>query len=144
MNDFSQIRVQPGKQFDTETWLELHWKDRKAILAELSKPFDGPTLVMTHHMPVRAMIHPLRELGATERWMTNAGFASDMTWQLKDYDIDCWVCGHSHDNRTATVEGLHKPFPIISNARGYPKEGAKFKPSMVIETPSLSEKQDDQ
>lgn len=138
MNDFSKICTRPGKQFRVEDWLEMHWRDREAIFAELKTPYPGPTLVMTHHIPVRSMIHPLREIGETSRWLTNAGFASDMEWQLKEHAIDAWVCGHSHDNRCATVEGLNGPFNIHSNARGYPKEGAEFKPDFIVETPDFS------
>jgi len=134
MSDFSQIRTSPGKSFDVAEWLRLHWNDREAIIEALSMPHDGPTFVMTHHMPVRAMIHPLREIGSVERNLMNAGFASDMAWQIKDLDIDGWICGHSHDNRSAELSGKFGTMKFISNARGYPKEGCAFDPGMIIDT----------
>lgn len=133
MNDFSKIRITPTRHLEIEDWLAMHWKDREAVLAHLDKPFDGPTVVMTHHIPVREMVHPLREVGAPARYVSNAGFASDMGWQLREKDIDLWVCGHSHDNRSAVIEGYHGDIPFISNARGYPKEGCAFDPGRVVE-----------
>jgi len=133
MNDFSQIRMTSKRHLEIDDWLEMHWRDRSAILEHLEAPYDGPTLVMTHHIPVREMVHPLREVGAPARYLTNAGFASDMAWQLRDKKIDHWVCGHSHDNRSAVIEGYYGDIPFMSNARGYPKEGCAFDPGRIIE-----------
>ena len=134
MNDFSQIRMTPKRHLEIDDWLEMHWRDRNAVMAHLDTPYDGPTIVMTHHIPVREMVHPLREIGAPARYVSNAGFASDMAWQLRDKKIDHWICGHSHDNRSAVIEGYHGDIPFVSNARGYPKEGCAFNPERVIET----------
>ncbi len=133
MNDFSQIRMTPKRHLEIDDWIEMHWRDRTAVMAHLDTPFDGPTLVMTHHIPVREMVHPLREAGEPARYVSNAGFASDMGWQLREKNVDQWVCGHSHDNRSAVIEGYHGDIPFMSNARGYPKEGCAFDPGRIVE-----------
>ena len=50
------IMTTPGHFMNAEAWADLHWKDREAILSGLGKVHDGPTVVMTHHIPVRQMI----------------------------------------------------------------------------------------
>ena len=134
MNDFRAITTKPGFTLDIETWIDLHWKDRDAILSELGKVHDGPTVVMTHHVPVRQMIHAMREIGHPERYLLNAGFASDMAWQLKNYTFDAWVCGHSHDNCSTEIQSAHGMVPFVANARGYPWERSEFNPGYVLTT----------
>lgn len=134
MNDFSQIQSRPGKHLSIDDWLEFHWNDRDAIHDELMKPFDGKTMVMTHHIAVRDMIHPLREVGAPERYVSNAGFASDIWWQFSKFNITAWFSGHSHDNRSALKRNDFGETRFLSNSRGYPKEGCEFDPAFTIET----------
>lgn len=132
MNDFNQIRMSDNKHLDVEDWLAMHWGDREALLSHISQAHEGPTIVMTHHIPVRQLIHPLREMGPVDRNLMNAGFASDMAWQIKDLEVDAWICGHSHDNRRAEIIGEKRTIPFITNARGYPKEGCAFDPGFVL------------
>ena len=138
MNDFNLIKLNEYKKIDIETWLEMHWAERKAIFNELSKPYDGPTIVMTHHIPVREMIHPKREIGKLENYLVNAGFASNMAWQIREceHDIKAWICGHSHDNHHAEIQSAHGMIPFIANTRGYPgeKQQADFNPGYILDT----------
>lgn len=134
MNDFQMIRVKPGRSFEIKDWIELHMRDRKAIFRALADPYKGSTVVMTHHMPVRTMIHPVREIGKTERHLLNAAFASDMSKQISKCEIDFWVSGHSHDNRSTEVMGKSTPVKVVSNARGYPGEKTEFDPGFIIQT----------
>jgi hypothetical protein len=133
MNDFSKIRTGPSKHFGVEDWIDMHWLDRQYIVETLETPHEGKTLVMTHHIPVRDMIHPLREIGAPARYVSNAGFASDMWWQIRNFDISAWVSGHSHDNRSAVKRSLHGDIRFMANSRGYPQEGAQFDPGYIVE-----------
>ena len=133
MKDFQMIRSNPVRQFATADWLEMHWRDRNAIFALLETPFDGETLVMTHHAPVRELVHPARMIGSMDRQLITAGFASDLWWQIRNRNVHTWVSGHSHDNADKIIEGKYGPIRFVANARGYPKEGVAFNPDLVIE-----------
>lgn len=134
MNDFHKIRMTSGRHFEIEDWIDMHWRDREALLQQLEAPFAGKTLVVTHHVPVRDLIHPLREIGDIKRLLPNAGFVSDLWPYIRLCDISAWFCGHCHDNRTAVKQGQHGEIRFLTNSRGYPKEGCEFKPDFVIET----------
>lgn len=133
LNDFRMIRSNPVRQFAAADWLEMHWRDRDAIFALLDTPYEGETLVMTHHVPVREMVHPARLIGPIEQQLFSAGFASDLWWEIRNRNVHTWVCGHSHDNGDKTLEGKYGPVRFVANARGYPKEGVAFDPDLVIE-----------
>ena len=136
MNDFGLIRITPGQSFTVGKWLEMHWAEREAIFRELSISYDGPTIIMTHHIPVKEVIHPMRQVGAMENYLGNAGFASDMFWQIRNHDISSWICGHSHDNHSAEIRGEHGIIPFITNSRGYPREQqqVEFDPGFILDT----------
>jgi predicted phosphohydrolase len=133
MKDFQMIRSNPVRQFAVADWLEMHWRDRDAIFALLDAPFDGETLVMTHHAPVRELVHPARMIGSIERQLITAGFASDLWWEIRNRNVHSWVSGHTHDNADKVLQGKYGPVRFVANARGYPKEGVEFDPDLVIE-----------
>jgi Icc-related predicted phosphoesterase len=139
MNDFRMIRRRREDSmhptdFTIADWLELHWRDREFVFKTLREPFEGDTIVLTHHMPLAELIHPLRRHGDRQSVLTNGGFASDLAPLIRPHDIRVWLCGHSHDNRSVTLEGFHDDIPFVTNSRGYPGEGATFDPGLVIET----------
>jgi len=133
LNDFRMIRSNPVRQFAATDWLEMHWRDRDAIFGLLGTPYAGETLVMTHHVPVREMINPARQIGPIEQQLFSAGFASDLWWEIRNRNVHSWVCGHSHDNDDKVLEGKYGPVRFVANARGYPREGVVFDPDLVIE-----------
>lgn len=127
MNDFKLIR-----DFRIADWLAEHAADRAFLFEELARPFDGPTVVMTHHIPVRELIHPTRHIGDRREVAVNGGFGSDLARLIRPHRVDAWICGHSHDNCSFTLEGRHGPIPFVTNARGYPKERAAFDPMKIL------------
>lgn len=141
MNDFNFIRTSPSAHIKPEDWLEMHWKDRDAVLGLLGKDYDGETLVMTHHMPVKQLIHPLREIGGISRQLSNAGFASDMWPDISPLFSGTWICGHSHDNRSVVLEGEQGPVSFECNTRGYPQEerDIPFDAGRILNIPSVND-----
>lgn len=133
MADLREIRMTPERRFAFEDMLRLHAEDKAAIFAALREPFDGPTLVMTHHIPVRQMIAPFREIGVMKKRVVNAAFASDLWAEIREHKLDVWLCGHSHDNMAWTGEGRHGPIRFLMNSRGVPEEGCAFDPAFVVE-----------
>lgn len=141
MNDFSQIAfsrpsVDPKAEitgttfmptrFTTKHALDIHRESRAWLEARLNEPFDGPTVVVTHHAPHR--------LSVAERFAADKvspGFASHMP-EMFEYDIDLWIHGHTHDAFDYEVEGTR----VIANPRGYGNENAHFDWHKVIEVES--------
>lgn len=124
MNDFYLIR-----DFSLTEWLNTH---RAAILwlqEELAKPFDGKTVVITHHAP------SFRSNG--ERFLTStirAGFCTDMEYLMEQESIDVWIHGHTHEPSDYMVHGTR----VICNPYGYEqpnayRENLKYNPRFLVE-----------
>lgn len=75
LNDYHQISMSPGKLMTGEDMLALHKTDKAAVFDALRRPFDGITLVVTHHLPISKLVHPGRTIGRAEKRAMNAGFA---------------------------------------------------------------------
>lgn len=63
----------------------------------------------------------------------NNGFASDLWDQIKGFDIDTWIWGHSHEGENWTGKGDHGRIRFVTNQRGYPSEGVSFDPAYILE-----------
>ena len=95
-------------------------------MSELSKPWEGKTVVITHHAPHKNSIHPKF---ATDQ-LTPA-FASDLTDIISNFDIDLWIHGHMHDAADYSVYGTR----VLCNPMGYPRtsEPDDFNPNLILE-----------
>lgn len=80
-----------GEGFSAQKAFECHLQDRAWLEQKLSEPFSGPTVVITHHAPSRASVHP-RFKGDP----CNAGFVSDLDGLVEKADL--WIHGHVHDS----------------------------------------------
>lgn len=97
---------------------------------QLSRPFDGPTVVVTHHAPSFRSLEAFGIDAAAlqrDRWMVNslsedlrrvAAYASPLDPLLAERRdrIDLWVHGHLHAGLDIVVEGVR----VLANPRGYP------------------------
>lgn len=135
MQDYRAILASKKTRFTIDDMLERHAKDKAAILNTLNKPFEGPTIVMTHHMPVRDLIAPWRTIGGHDKRAMNNGFACDLWPEIKGFDIHSWIWGHSHEGENWEGPGDQGPIQFITNQRGYPGEGVGFDPLFVLEVP---------
>lgn len=117
------------RSFTPHDALALHKQARAWLEDELAKPFDGKTIVVTHHAPLR---QSLAEKFATDR--TSAGYMSDLT-SLVRAPVALWVHGHTHTAFDYFAEGTR----VICNPRGYsnqrarPPENPLFKWDKVVE-----------
>lgn len=115
--------------------LQVHQRSRDWLEAALATPFDGPTVVVTHHGPHPRSIHPRYEGSPI-----NAAFVSDLTPLMGK--AAAWLHGHVHDSFDYAVDGTR----IVANPRGYALnrkaaesveqidwENKAFQPSLVIE-----------
>lgn len=133
LNDYHAIRTAPGRRFTGADMLALHAEQKAAVFGALAKSYPGATIVMTHHLPVRQLIHPAREIGRDQDRALSAGFANDLWEEIKAHDVHSWIWGHSHEGETWTGPGGHGPIRFLTNQRGYPGEGTEFNPAFVLE-----------
>lgn len=129
MNDFKLIRIDmdaPRRLMAKDT-VDLHARQKAAVLSELKRSFNGPTIVMTHHMPIAQAVHVQYRHDPL-----SAAFASDLLEEIRGLDFDAWIYGHSHANYEYEIveEGRLKRF--VSNPRGYPEEQTRFDPVRTL------------
>ena len=110
INDHRVIRTADGR-FTAAHALRDHELSRGWLERELAKPFDGKTIVLTHHAPHPLSVHP-RYL-SMDALATNAAFASDLTPLLQQADL--WCHGHVHDSFDYRVGRCR----VVANPRGY-------------------------
>lgn len=125
LNDF-RIIGEGRKRFTPARSVELHEASLAWLKAELSKPFDGKTVVVTHHLP--------SALSVSERFkddLLTACFASHLDYLFGQMSL--WVHGHTHD----CVDYEAGSTRVVCNPRGYVTSGTTenqfFKPSLIIE-----------
>ena len=125
MNDFRLIRVAPQfRRFGPGDARTLHLRSVRWLHERLTAPFDGPTVVVTHHAPSLRSSAPARR-----RDPLTPAYISDLEWML-DGSAALWIHGHTHYCVDYEVGGTR----VVSNQRGYPDEGVEgFDPARVIE-----------
>lgn len=125
MMDFSIIRYRGG-MLSAEATREFHGASRRWLTERLAEPFEGKTVVVTHHLPHRGSIDRQFHLDPL-----NPAFASHMP-ELVCPPVSLWIHGHTHCSCDyEPVEGTR----VVCNPRGYgPSElNARFDPCLVVE-----------
>jgi DNA repair exonuclease SbcCD nuclease subunit len=122
MNDHRLIR-NGNSVFLASDAARAHANSRAWLAERLAQPFDGATVVVTHHGPHRLCRYPNANAGPLD-----AAFWSDLSELVPQADL--WCCGHSHWNMDAMSCGCR----LIANQRGYPKEYVpNYVPDLVVE-----------
>jgi hypothetical protein len=111
LNDHRLIRHGDGP-FTAAQALEKHLRSRTWLEQQLARPFDGTTVVITHHGVHRLSVHP-RYAGD----LTNAAFVSDLGDLLPAASL--WMHGHVHDSFDYVVAGCR----VVANPLGYLRGG---------------------
>ena len=96
--------------------LSIHKNELSWIEKQLAQPFDGKTVVITHHGPHPVCRHPdypMSDIGSA--------FYSDLSRLIERFDIDLWIYGHTHANLDTVISSTR----ILSNQAGYPGENVK-------------------
>jgi len=107
LNDHFLIRT--GRHtFTTRDALKKHEIARAWLESELAKPFDGKTVVVTHHGCHLLSVHR-RYIGD----QLSAGFVSDMSDLMPG--VDLWLHGHVHDGFDYQVGRCR----VVANPAGY-------------------------
>ncbi|HEY5604730.1 MAG TPA: metallophosphoesterase [Gammaproteobacteria bacterium] len=109
MNDFSLIK-NGSRSFSPEDSIQLHNDSRDWLKRTLSEPFDGQTVVVTHHAPCLRSIAPrFRGDSLTPAFITDLGYLMEAS------RIALWVHGHTHDAFDYVVNYTR----VVCNPRGY-------------------------
>ena len=89
--------------------LRLHRTQRAWLDAALAEPFDGSTVVVTHHGPHRGSLAPR----FAADWVST-GYLSELPLHFFDVPV-LWVHGHTHTSHDYQVGGCR----VLCNPRGY-------------------------
>lgn len=106
----------------------LHQSDRAWLARKLAEPFDGPTVVVTHHAPHRNSLAPCYQ----SDWLS-ASFVSELPSSFFDVP-SLWIHGHVH----ASIDYEAGNCRAVCNPRGYLRHGRdqenkQFNPELVVE-----------
>jgi hypothetical protein len=137
LNDHRVIswQKQPWSRFRPQEALLLHERSIRFLEDTLSAPFDGTTVVMTHHAP---------HFGSVDERFSNdlltAAYVSDLS-RFMTAPSDCeksgkqlskiaiWNHGHMHSSSDYLVNGTR----VLANPHGYGVENPRFDPQLVVE-----------
>lgn len=127
INDYEHIAWTPaGRTLRPQDTLRLHRISRRWLEHRLEMPFDGPTVVITHHAPLAPRDRPTDPL----RRALAGAFISDLAGLMGADRVAIWIHGHTHRRVDAVVRGTR----VVSNPRGYPHEPVEgFDPGLVLD-----------
>ena len=130
MNDYKTIRFGPNyRRLLPSDTLQMHEKTVSFLKEQLAQPFDGKTVVITHHAPSMLSVAP-----QYKNDNLSPSFASDLE-HIMGEPIFLWVHGHVHNCNDYEINGTR----VVSNPRGYQyknepmPENSEFKADFVIE-----------
>lgn len=107
--------------------LQEHEKSRAWLMERLDEPHNGPTLVVSHHVPHPAARNPRYPLDNTM-----CSFVSDLEEVIvkaRAAGTVAWIFGHNHLNGAFEVEGL----PLLTAQFGQPHERLEWRGPGILE-----------
>jgi hypothetical protein len=91
---------------------------KKEIFRYLNEPFEGKTVVVTHHLPSYELVAD-RFLGSA----INGAFVTEcMDLMTGDIVPDLWLHGHTHDQIDKVIERKDFKLRVVVNPAGYRNE----------------------
>ena len=125
MTDFSIIQNH-GRRFTPEDAIRLHTASRNWLVSVLAEPFDGKTVVVTHHAPSSRSV-PARYA----RDLLAPAFANNLETLMDGDGLSLWIHGHIHDAFDYEIYGTR----VVCNPRGYAPNALtpEFRPDFVVE-----------
>lgn len=130
VRDFSRIRLHAEGEtlFTPDDCAALFARDSAWLQQRLAAPFDGPTVVITHHAPTRQSVHP-----RFAESLLSACFVSDAAQLMDGQRVQLWIHGHTHDSFDYDCKGTR----VVCNPRGYCRggitENQAFDPNLIVE-----------
>ena len=133
MRDHAVIHV-GARLFKPEDALAEHARSRDWLRRRLQQPFDGSTVVVTHHGPSERSVHP-RFAGHP----ANPAYVSHLDAMVSC--ADAWLHGHVHDSFDYVVPGEGgRACRVVANPRGYARrrEQARSAAELDFENPRFA------
>ncbi len=125
LNDYEHIQHVDGSPLLPQHTHALHLRARSFLQRTLARRHPGPTVVVSHHAPVRA---------AFPKWLDRhpavvAGSVNRLETMLDASAVTAWFHGHTHWCHWTNV----RKTAVVSNQRGYPRRLAPgFVPGGVV------------
>lgn len=122
LNDFRLILTDdPPRRFSTNDMMAVFRRSKAEVQRHLETPFDGRTVVVTHHLPSRRLVSARFWPGDGSDG-ANGGFVGQCDDLLARTEIApaLWVVGHTHDTIDTTLWETR----IVCNPSGYRGEWA--------------------
>lgn len=108
MNDFRYI-TDGDKPLEPSRLLHAHRQSVDWLREILSEPFDGQTVVVTHHAPSMKSWHRSPMDGY------QYCYCSNLEPIMRRTEAELWVHGHTHSGQDYQVHGVR----VVCNPRGY-------------------------
>jgi Icc-related predicted phosphoesterase len=134
--DFRKIVNEDGTPFSAADSVIQHREALEWLERKLGEPFEGRTVVVTHHAP-----HPNSIHARFADNILNAAFITDLGAKMQQYRPDLWIHGHVHDSFDYRIGATR----VVTNPRGYARnrnsaatidelvwENAAFNPRLSI------------
>jgi predicted phosphodiesterase len=126
MTDHETIAYRPRVRFTTNDARREFMLARDFLKAELAQPFDGPTVVVTHHLPsLRSVPEPVKDN------RLSAAYASHLDELVAASGAELWCHGHTHSSCDYVIGRTR----VLCNPRGYDgiALNSSFDPSFTAE-----------
>ena len=127
MTDYRRIRAASYRRLRPSDVVEDHRESVSFLRAKLAQPFEGKTVVVTHHAPsTRSIAARFRD----DPGHLNAAYVNRLE-DLLGPPVSLWVHGHTHTSFDYELLGTR----VVCNPRGYiPYEpNPDFDPGRVVE-----------
>lgn len=126
MNDHRLIgwRKEPWLRFRPQEAGLLHHRSKTFLTETLGAPFEGPTVVVTHHAP-----HWNSVLPRYQNDPVTGAFVSDLSTLIETHHPSLWIHGHVHNSSDYRVVKTR----VVANPHGYGSENVGFNGQLIIE-----------
>lgn len=108
LNDFRKIAYN-DLPFDPVSFSSLYHRSKQWLETELSRPFAGKTVIITHHAPSQWSWND------SPHALKKYAYCNDLKPLLHEYDVAAWFHGHVHSLGDYRIAGAR----ILCNPRGY-------------------------
>lgn len=120
MNDYKYIRCgQDWKTITPNNTINAHYNQKKLIFKQLQSGFEGPRVVVTHHLPY---VDFHGHSGDALAYAYGSDFEDDFNMLEANQLPVYWFSGHTHVSRVLTGHYKNGDITFISNQMGYPHE----------------------
>ena len=125
LNDYRLIKYTKSTRLTPRLSRVMHLQTREWLEERLVTYFAGPTVVVTHHAPLRTSIEgkPYRDD------LVSAAYASHLDSLFDPARVALWVHGHTH----LFADYFHRGVRVVCNARGHKSDTSGFRPDFMVE-----------